>query len=327
MKGPGRAGEKKKLFTSWLSAAAGCGLFLLVFGGISPFTGTFSFIEDPKEGSLTIQDGQAPILTFRFGDQLKDLVPARYVRSCYIHPLYALDGRVLTQDFPIDHFHHRGLFWTWPDVVIRGKKTQTWHPDVLRQHFVRWLERKVDGETAVLRVENAWKMDGGETVALETVSFHVHPADQVGRAVDLEILLRAVGGPLELRGAREENKGYGGLCFRGAPLFTGAILTTETGVLKEDSTGRRFRWADISTPDTGIAIFVSPEHPGFPTTWLIRNSYAGILNPCWPGLEPVVLSPDRPVRVGYRIYVHRGNADTGRVREAYRKYRAEKRRG
>jgi hypothetical protein len=325
MKGPERFGKKRKSVPALLLAAAGCGLFLLVFAGASPETSLFSFVENPKEGSLTIKEGRNSVLTYRFGDQLKTQVPAKYVRSCYIHPLFSPGGMIVTHDFPIDHFHHRGLSWTWPDIVSRGKKTQTWHPDVLRQHFVRWLEREVDGETAVLRVENAWKMGGGETVALETVSFCIHPAGQAGRAIDLEIQLRAVGGPLELRGALEENKGYGGLCFRGAPMFTGAALTTETGVLKEDSTGRRFRWADISTPDRGIAIFVSPDHPGFPTTWLIRNSYAGILNPCWPGLEPVVLSPDRSVRLGYRIYTHRGNVDAGRVREAYRKYVTDKR--
>jgi len=54
--------------------------------------------------------------------------------------------------------------------------------------------------------------------------------------------------------------------------------------------------------------------------WLIRNSYAGILNPCWPGLPGATLAADTPVTLGYRIYVHDGDAGSGRVREAYEAY-------
>jgi AcrR family transcriptional regulator len=40
-------------------------------------------------------------------------VPEKFRRSCYIHPLYGLDGEVMTEDFPVDHRHHRGVFWAW----------------------------------------------------------------------------------------------------------------------------------------------------------------------------------------------------------------------
>ena len=94
----------------------------------------------------------------------------------------------------------------------------------------------------------------------------------------------------------------------------------DKGSLKNDSTNVPFRWADLSTDKVGIAIFVAPDHPGFPTTWLIRNGYAGILNPSWPGLEPAVLDPGHPVTLKYRIYIHCGDADSGRVGDAYEQY-------
>ena len=50
------------------------------------------FVEDTVKGTLTITDSGTPVLTYRFGDQLKEGVDARFVRSCYIHPLYSLDG-------------------------------------------------------------------------------------------------------------------------------------------------------------------------------------------------------------------------------------------
>jgi hypothetical protein len=38
-------------------------------------------------------------------------------RSDYIHPLYGLNGEMLTNDWPdADHPHHRGIFWAWLEV-------------------------------------------------------------------------------------------------------------------------------------------------------------------------------------------------------------------
>ncbi len=280
------------------------------------------FVQDDEAGTLTIEDGGSRVLTYRFGDQLKEGVDVKYTRSCYIHPLFSLDGQVLTEDFPEDHAHHHGVFWTWPVVKTRGHDTQTWHPAVpsLRQHFVRWRRREVDRDRAFLQVETAWRLEGDEVVAEENLTLVAHPADAFGRAIDIEIVLQAVGGPLELGGSPEANKGYGGLCVRGAAVFQGAVMSTEKGVLEQDVTNVRFRWADISTRELGLAVFVSPDHPDFPTPWLIRNSYAGVINPSWPGLEGHGLRPGQPVTLRYRIYIHRGDAESGRVPQAYALY-------
>jgi len=295
------------------------GLGLMMWLATAAFA-QFAFVEDSKAGTVLILDGRAPVLMYRFGDQRGGDPAASYVRSCYIHPLFAFDGRVLTDDFPDDHLHHHGVFWTWPVVKTRGRDVQTWHPAPLRQHFARWLKQEASGDTAVLAVENVWRLDEKETVAKETVTILAHRADGPGRAVDVEVVLEAVGGSLELAGAPEENKGYGGLCLRGAPLFKGAALTTDKGPLKEDATNTVFRWADISTADVGIAVFVHPGHPDFPIPWLARASYAGVLNPSWPGLRRAVLEPGASVALRYRLYIHRGDFVSGRVREAYQAY-------
>ncbi len=288
----------------------------------TPASTQMKLTDDSEKGTLTIIDGQIDILTYCFGDQLLEGLDPKHARSCYIHPLFSLDGQVLTDNFPEDHLHHHGVFWTWPVVKTRGQDTQTWHTVTpsLRQHFVRWLKRKVEKSAAMLIVENVWKLDGNEVVAKETVSLHVHPTNDVGRAIDLELKIQAIGGPLELHGAPDQNKGYGGLSLRGAPMFKDSALTTDRGPLKEDSTNVPFRWADLSTEQLGVSIFVSPDHPGFPTTWLIRNSYAGFLNASWPGLRTIVLQPEKPVTLSYRLYIHRGDVTAGRVRQAYEQY-------
>jgi hypothetical protein len=314
------------IFAAVLFAAA---LFFLLMKAARTPASAMSFVERgwlSAGGAVTVLDGGREVLTYNYGDRDPKDLEAKHTRSCYIHPLRSLDGEVLTADFPADHLHHHGLFWTWPAVEVRGVATQSWHPaePSLRQHFSRWVARAVTDAGARLVVENTWRLGETEDVARETVSIFVHSASRFGRAIDVDISLRPVGGPITLRGAAEDGKGYGGLCFRGAPLLEDAVLTTDAGPLTEDSTGREFRWADLSAGDPrgGIAIFVSPDHPGFPLPWLVRNSYAGILNPCWPGLDGAVLPEGAPVPLRYRIYVHRGDAKAGRVGEAYAAYAA-----
>jgi hypothetical protein len=288
---------------------------------------------EPAEGlasaALTVLDAGKKVLTYVYGDTLAPGVDPRYSRSSYIHPLYSLDGQVLTEDFPRDHPHHHGLFWAWPVVEVRGARTSNWEPaePSLRPRFVKWIEREVTAAGARLVVENTWKLGGTEDVAEETVTIFVHGATLHGRAIDIEIILRPVGGPITLRGTPADNKGYGGLCFRGLAAEGGdinvlksAAMTTDAGPLAEDSVGTPFRWADVSTADLGVAVFVHPGHPGYPVPWLVRNSYAGVINPCWPGLQGAVLAPGVPISLRYRIYVHRGDAASGRVKEAYEAY-------
>lgn len=294
---------------------------VLLLGCAAARASSFEWREDAARGKLTLQDAGKPVFTYIVGDQLKKGVPKPYTRACYVHPLYDLDGEPLTDDFPKDHLHHRGVFWTWPRMKARGKAVQTWHPCTppFRQHFVKWLKREIAGQTATLSVQNEWRLEGARA-GLETVTLVAHPADRVGRAIDVTLVFEAVAGPVQLLGAA--NKGYGGLCVRGAPNLKGGAITTDTGALKKDSVNKRYNWADMAKAGRGVAMFVHPSHPGYPTTWLVRSSYAGILNASWPGVEPFTLKPGEPAMLKYRLYVHRGDAQAGKVAEAYAAYLA-----
>jgi hypothetical protein len=271
--------------------------------------GQMNFIDDPKAGSLAVRDGRTEVLVYRYGDQLKEGLDPKYARSSYIHPLFGLGGQVLTDDFPADHLHHHGLFWAWPVVKTRGIETSNWEvrSPPLRQIFFRWTLKAASLAGAELGVENAWILDGKDKVARENVLVRVSPVEAGERKIYLQVILEAVGGPLELRGAPDQSKGYGGLCFRGSPLFTGAAMTTDEGLLKADVVNTPFRWATLAAPTAEVAIEVLPEHPRGPKIpWLVRASYAGVLNPSWPGLSPAVLLPGDPVRLDYLIRIRSG---------------------
>ncbi len=275
---------------------------------------------EPNGGRLRILDGDAPVLTYNFGDQLKQGVPKNRTRSCYCHPVWAPDGTVLTDDFPKDHYHHRGIFWAWPSMKVRGKTVQLWHLQGIAQHHAKWLDRRADAGSALLAVRNDWRLDDGERAGSETVRIRVHKADAVGRAIDFELTFEAIGGPIELLGAA--GKGYGGFCFRFAPR-TDTVITTEAGKQK-DSNEKPFKWADLSArfegagEMSGAAVFVNPKNTGAPHGWTLRHY--GFLGPSWPGLKPYTLEPGASVVLRYRVYVHRGNAEEAGVAEAYRAY-------
>src|SRR5512139_2743510 len=45
-----------------------------------------NFVEDAEKETLTVTENGTPILTYRFGDQLREGVDPKFARSCYVHP-------------------------------------------------------------------------------------------------------------------------------------------------------------------------------------------------------------------------------------------------
>ncbi len=76
--------------------------------------------KDPQGYWFT--EGDTKVLFYQA--ERKALPDGQAARSNYFHPLYDLDGNVLTEDFPKDHVHHRGIFWAWHQVRINGTTVQ-----------------------------------------------------------------------------------------------------------------------------------------------------------------------------------------------------------
>jgi len=278
----------------------------------------FHFTEDTERGQLILTEGDSPVFTYNFGGQLAEGVDEKYRRSGYIHPLYDLDGHVLTDDFPQDHPHHRGVFWAWPETRVRGEDVQTWLPSPLRQRFVRWIDRTADDNGATLAVENEWILHDREKVAREIVRLQMQPATENARVIDVSISVEAIDQPVEIFGKR-----YGGLTIRLAPKMKSAQWTTDKGVVTGDQRQERFAWVDVSSPG-GLAVFAPPDHRDFPPRWLLRSSYGAVICNHWPTKKPFTLQPGKPLTLNYRIYLHRGDAQAGHVQEAYKQYAGQK---
>lgn len=273
-----------------------------------------------NEKSLGLWEGTAPVLVYNHGTISKEGVPADRSRSTYIHPIYGLDGEVITDDFPKDHYHHRGLYWAWPHVIINNQEHSTWDLRGAHQQFGKWLEQKATTKSAVLKLENGWFV-GNKKVMQEEVQLHVFPATHEGRAINVELAWTALDSPVTLKGA--PNKSYGGFTLRYAPR-TDTIITTPLGTGKKDLAVTQLPWADLSaqfkgaTRPSGAAIFIGKDHPDYPPTWLTRHY--GVLCVGWPGVKSQTLPVGRTTRCHYRIWIHRGVQEQSTLQKKYDQY-------
>ncbi len=280
--------------------------------------------------ALTVLDGEQPVLVYRY--EYVDPpagVDAHFKRSTYIHPLYGLDGEVLTQDFPADHYHHRGVFWAWPESTVGGKKIDVWALDGVREKHEKFLTKEADPAHATIADQSVWVFDAepDQPKVRESVWLTVLPATKQSRAIDFRIVLENVSGEeLVLRGATTESKGYGGFSFRPDAERKPMVFTCATGTPEKDVLSADTPWADLSFPKTvggkkysGVAIFQHSQNPGYPHPgWLFRHY--GFLGASWPHTEPYTLKAGDKIEIKYRLLLHRGNAKTGKVKEAFDTY-------
>ncbi len=304
----------------------------------SPNTGeskeeTFRFKESSTK-SLGLWEKNQPVLVYNHGTITDPQVPEndpRRSRGCYIHPLWGLYGEVLTDDFPRDHYHHHGIFWAWPSVGYDGREYSLWNYRDIEPKFVRWLARETGPVAAQLGVENGWYV-GDKKIMIERVWLLTHRSSDGERARDLQFTWIPFDKPITLSG--QPTKSYGGLTMRFdiSPRKNGMITTPqgaakrEGGVFttKSDLVNTRLPWADMTShfpqaPErSGAALFVPTSHPNYPPSWLTR-SY-GCVCIGWPGTEGRTFKVGEPIRLNYRVWIHKHAVGVDRLQKSYQGY-------
>ena len=263
----------------------------------------------------------------------------QYERSNYIHPLYTLDGMVLTEDFPRDHPHHRGIFWAWHQLLVGNNRIG----DGWATHDFNWdvtSVKQVDtsrGEKAI-EMEVLWKspnwidVHGTEKALVqESTTIRVFAASPNYRLVDVDIGLLALEPNIRLGGSEDE-KGYGGFSPR-IRLPADVIFTSEKGKVRPDNLPvKAGAWMDISGAlgsagsKAGLTILCHPSNPGFPQPWILRasGSMQNAVYP-FPGAQPVTLSTSDPTVLQYRLIIHDGTAGDVDIPALFDHYATSKR--
>lgn len=319
---------------------------LSLFIATPALAGGLTQVDDGK--SLTILDNDQKVLTLNYAfipppkgfestlnekelENLKKLSP----RCSYVDPMYGLDGDRLTEDYPLDHLHHRGLFWAWPKTRIGDRVIDLWALAGSHPVFEKWMDLGSEKDSRKIGMQTAWVFDDDPTPQVrENVILTIHPADEIGRSIDFEIKLTNVAKEdLVLRGSDADaketgtQKGYGGFTLRHDGKRTNIQITSALGVVPGDTFLQESPWADISSeitpggPKSGLAVFQHTSHPDYPFKgWILRHY--GMIGCAWPGWNEVTLKPGEALDLTYRVYVHRGDAVEGKVAERFAEYLA-----
>ena len=273
----------------------------------------FKFHET-SPATLELTENGKPVFVYNFGGILPTGFPEKMRRESYIHPVYAPDGTLLSDDFNPNHPHHRGIFWAWEEVTVRGKKDDIWTVKGYKDRFVRWKTRDTRGKVAKLAVENGW-YDGDLKFAKEDVEIVVYPAKDNRRLLEFTLRFEASSDPVTIEGTHVDKKGYGGFAFRfQTPDGGGAktVIRTEQGISPKDGVMARHAWAEISGiykgSMAGARIEDDPTNPGYPMNgWLLRHELC-LLNPSYPGNDAVILQPGKPLILKYRVTLFAGDS-------------------
>ena len=262
-------------------------------------------------------------------------INGKFLRANYIHPLYGLDGEILTEDFPADHPHHRGIFWAWHQVWLGDKKLgDSW---AAQDFFWDVYDAKilnVDSKSRALQVDLLWKSplwtdaDGKKKPFLkETTTIRVHRTQNDIRKIDFEIKLLALADGMRLGGS-EDVKGYGGFSTR-IPLPDGLSFTGTSGPVEPKNLSvEAGPWLDFTGDfgkdgnTSGLTILCHNSSPGYPQRWILRRK-GSAQNPVYPGRHPVGLSRDKPLVLRYRLIIHRGKLSRGDLDKLQAEYNSE----
>jgi len=290
----------------------------------TPEKPAFAFA-DVTAKTVNLSEGDRPVWAYNHGDITDETVPekdSRRTRGCYVHPVWGIGGEVITDDFPKDHYHHHGIFWAWPHVTVDGKHYSHWVYRDIQSRFVKWLARETGPVTATLAVENGWFV-GDKKMIIERVWLRSYKTADDNRSMDVTLVIVPTDKPVTLAGAG--GKSYGGLNVRFAPGSRDqTTITVPSGPTKGDLPNTPLQWADFTSKfknsqvRSGAAVMVHPGHPDFPPTWLTRHY--GPLCVGWPGVKPKTLEPGKPVRLSYRIWTHKAEADHAALKRAYQGY-------
>lgn len=266
-----------------------------------------------KEGGILVREGDEKVLFYQKAPKSHK---GKYTRNNYIHPLYDLDGNVLTEDFPEDHLHQRGIFWAWHQVIIDGKRMGDMWLTEKFEWDVKSVNTRDEAQKLVLEPVVYWKStefrdgEGNKTAfAREETSIAIHPKKNGRRAIDFTIKIYALQNQLYIGGSDNE-KGYGGFSLR-IKLPENLKFTAEYGQTEPKNTAvSGSPWMDFTgaftKPDHsgGILVLAHSSNPDYPPEWIIRDK-SSMQNPVYPGRKPVHVPQSKPLILRYRIIVHK----------------------
>jgi hypothetical protein len=289
---------------------------LLIAFIISNTISAQNFSYKKSSEGIEIRENNKPVLFFQTKPKT---VSGKYERAGYIHPLYDLQGNVLTEDMPEDHPYHRGIFWAWHQIIIDKKNVADgWTSDHISFEPGKMQVTKGAMNT-ILTSQLTWKVTDSANylnIVTEVARINIHKAKEHYRVIDFDIQLYPLVSDVMLGGS-DDPKGYGGFCLRlklpdNIQFVSGDSLVSplETAVMAGP-------WMDFKMNDAGVAVFGynddGGQHP-----WILRKEKS-MQNVPYPGRTPVALTAEG-WKLKYRVVIHDGQLTSSEIEKLYSEY-------
>lgn len=289
--------------------------------------------EKSAGSSLALVGPAGPLWQFRYGSDLD--MP-------YFHPLRTADGRLLTRDRPPDHLWHHGLWFGWKFI----NKVNYWELDAktarpagrtswsnVRVSTGRELEARID-------MDLAYRPAGEDLPVLSekrTIEISPPGADGVyaidwtcAFKADADVVLDRTPLPGEPDG--QVWGGYAGLSLRLAEGLSERVVMTSDGPV-DAWTDDRYRGRHaaldysglVGGRPAGVAILDHAANPRSPSPWyVIRSAEMSFFTPAVLCFEPLALRQGEAIVLRYRVLIHPGRWDEGRLRIESEGFSAER---
>lgn len=241
----------------------------------------------------------------------------QYTRAHYIHPLYSLHNSVLTEDYPEDHLHHRGIFWAWHQNYAGEKQVgDAWALENFSWEVsVATAERFADScrlHTEVYWKSPLWLNGQGQEKAFvqEKTDITIHKTQKNYRVIDYHIRLWALENEVQIGGSEDE-KGYSGFSWRIRLPENVAFSGAQGQVIPQTLALRAGPWIRMSgnldgqAGEEGVVVIDHPDNPGYPQPWILRSSRS-MQNAAYPGRERIVIGRNEPLQLRYRMVIYDG---------------------
>jgi hypothetical protein len=279
--------------------------------------------------SIDVLVGGKPFTTFHYGNESG---------KPYLAPLRSASGKIVTRGYPgeqipgesRDHVHHTGLWFSFDDV--NGTKLWENDPSYTKPHIGRIVVRSAEFQGDTLTAVMEWRDEKGKTLLVENRKM-TFAGDPKLRIIDFVIGLTAANEDVTFGDTKE-----GAFAIRLAEPFTerkgGKMVNAEGLVGMAKVWGKRSNWVDytaeVDGERLGVAMFDHPSNPRHPTYWHARDYGLFALNPFGQSAFDQKLDESKwklpkgqTLTFRWRVVIHPGDAESGRVADLYQEYAAK----
>ena len=284
---------------------------------------------DSETGQWLVTENGTPVVQYNY---LTIPLPEGYMeklehgqiyavpRSDYIHPLFDLDGQQVTLDWAMDHAHHRGIYWAWPEVGYKGELADL---HALQQVFARPngnIESDVKDGNLVIQAESLWKWNDEEPIVHETAVITTHPLSRDGRKIDLEFRFRGLVEEVTL--ARRGTEFYGGLNIRMALLdgFQSGAYREEINSSQTPATWVFGTWKDAAGKTMELTVFEKADNPDYPGDFIEYPDIQWFQTTFPKKGTRYSLKKDETLVLRFQLWLHEATFDDAAKIEAWKEY-------